>query len=121
VNVDFQARLLARRRELADAIARAERESRAASEPDARDPMDRITDDTAADEALQTVAADSATLELVDDALSRIDHHTYGFCILCGKPIEPARLEAIPWTPYCLADQQALEKVKGLPTSNPTL
>ena len=121
VNLElFKQRLLTKRRELGDAIARSEQDVRVASEPEVGDPIDRSVGDTAADEALQSTSTDSETLEQVEDALRRIEQGSYGKCVICGKPIEPARLEAIPWTPYCLADQQKLEKAEGLgPT--PTL
>jgi RNA polymerase-binding transcription factor DksA len=41
-------------------------------------------------------------LELIDDALARIEAGTYGRCVVCGKPIPAGRLEALPETPYCL-------------------
>ena len=113
-------KLLAKRHELVSAIARAEQDVRTASEPDVRDPMDRATDGVAADEALQSGSADSEILEQVEEALFRLEQGTYGKCVICGKPIEPARLQAIPWTPYCLADQQKLERAKGI-GSPPTL
>jgi DnaK suppressor protein len=40
----------------------------------------------------------------VEDAIGRIESGTYGICERCGKPIEEARLEAIPATRYCIAD-----------------
>ena len=51
-------------------------------------------------------------LELVNAALLRIDNGTYGTCPDCGRPIDPKRLEAIPYALYCLEDQikhEALE------------
>jgi RNA polymerase-binding transcription factor DksA len=36
------------------------------------------------------------------EALNRIDNGTYGQCESCGKPIAKARLEAIPFTRYCV-------------------
>jgi DnaK suppressor protein len=47
-------------------------------------------------------------LEQVEDALKRVADGTYGKCVVCGKTIAPARLAAIPWTPYCLEDQEKL-------------
>uniref|UniRef100_Q01TC0 Transcriptional regulator, TraR/DksA family n=1 Tax=Solibacter usitatus (strain Ellin6076) TaxID=234267 RepID=Q01TC0_SOLUE len=121
VNVEhFKEKLLSKRRELVDAIGRAEQEVRTASEGEVGDPLDRSVDDTAADEGLHNSSVDSETLQQVDDALRRIEQGSYGKCVICGKPIEPARLEAIPWTPYCKADQERLETVKG-PGSTPTL
>jgi DnaK suppressor protein len=121
VNVEhFKEKLLNKRRELTDAIQRAEQEARTASEGEVGDAVDRSVDDTAADQGLHNSSVDSETLELVNDALRHIEQGTYGKCGICEKPIEAARLEAIPWTPYCRADQERLEKMKGL-GSTPTL
>lgn len=35
-------------------------------------------------------------------ALDRLDTGSYGKCEACGQPIAPARLEAIPFTRYCV-------------------
>ncbi|HLI14894.1 MAG TPA: TraR/DksA C4-type zinc finger protein [Acidimicrobiales bacterium] len=41
-------------------------------------------------------------LEDVDAALARIENGTYGICERCGKPIDPARLEAMPTVRTCI-------------------
>ena len=40
----------------------------------------------------------------VDAALKRIEDGTYGICEGCGKPVDEDRLEAIPWTRFCIDD-----------------
>ena len=52
----------------------------------------------------------SQTLEEVQDALRRIDEGCYGKCSVCRREIEPARLEAIAWTAYCLEDAEKHDK-----------
>ncbi|MBW3576450.1 MAG: TraR/DksA C4-type zinc finger protein [Actinobacteria bacterium] len=47
----------------------------------------------------------------IDDALRRMGAGTYGLCERCGKPIEPARLEALPYATLCLADKQLDERI----------
>ena len=42
-------------------------------------------------------AAARAAVELIDEALKRIDEGTYGICVVSGKPIQKERLRAIPW------------------------
>jgi DnaK suppressor protein len=69
------------------------------------------TDQIAA-ETLLEVSLESTTLEQVDEALARIDSGMYGTCTVCGKPIPDARLEAVPWTPYCIEDQEKLDQQK---------
>ena len=36
-------------------------------------------------------------------AISRIDEGRYGICLICGKPIAPARLAAKPEAARCVA------------------
>ncbi|MEC5191384.1 MULTISPECIES: TraR/DksA family transcriptional regulator [unclassified Arthrobacter] len=38
----------------------------------------------------------------IEAALERIDAGTYGICAVCGEQIAPGRLEARPWTPFCI-------------------
>lgn len=43
-------------------------------------------------------------------ALKRIEEGTYGICEGTGDPIPKARLEGIPWTPYCVKYAEMIEK-----------
>jgi len=47
-------------------------------------------------------------LELVDQALERLDGGTYGTCLRCGRPIAPERLEALPWAAHCIDCQREI-------------
>ena len=38
----------------------------------------------------------------LDAALRKIDEGTYGTCEICGREIEPERLEAVPGTRTCI-------------------
>ena len=49
-------------------------------------------------------------LELVDAALARLDDRTFGTCERCGKPIAPARLEALPWAAHCIECQAIVDR-----------
>ena len=48
----------------------------------------------------------------IHQALDRIAAGTYGSCERCGKPIEKARIRAIPYASLCLADKQAEERLR---------
>jgi DnaK suppressor protein len=41
-------------------------------------------------------------LAKVEHALHKFDEGTYSFCDSCGQSIDPARLEALPYTTLCL-------------------
>lgn len=44
----------------------------------------------------------SAGLDQIDAALARLAAGTYGVCAVCGERIAEGRLEARPWTPFCI-------------------
>lgn len=56
---------------------------------------------------LENVEAELADIE---HAIRRLDEGTYGTCEACGKPIDDARLEAIPAARFCLEDQAVAER-----------
>jgi DnaK suppressor protein len=102
----FSRKLLRRRKELAGSNTRLIEEARQSGVAEVEDPVDQATSEEA--KSLNFQEADIASKELaeVDDALRRIHQGTYGKCVDCGRRIEPERLEAVPWTPYCFEDQQ---------------
>ena len=51
-----------------------------------------------------------AELADVEHALQRLDEGTFGTCEACGRPIDDARLEALPATRFCLEDQAMAER-----------
>lgn len=51
---------------------------------------------------LSLMENDEGTLGLIEDALERIEAGTYGACVECGSRIPKTRLNAIPYTPYCI-------------------
>jgi DnaK suppressor protein len=55
-------------------------------------------------------SGDRHILKQISEALGRIDANTYGFCTNCDSPIQPKRLEAVPWARHCLACQALQEK-----------
>lgn len=112
MNVDhYKTILLGKERELTEEMVRRREDALDAKSIDVEDPMDAVTTATEQDEALLEGELASDTLTMVRDALQRIKQGTYGICIDCGETIEPARLNAVPWTPYCLADQEKHDKL----------
>ncbi len=59
--------------------------------------VDRLTQ-VAVHDKLQVIRGD------VVRAFAKLDEGTYGTCDACGKPIPEARLEALPWTVFCVED-----------------
>jgi DnaK suppressor protein len=82
------------------------------------DTGDRANTDEQKSEAFALAETDSDVLTAVRAALGRIEDGTYGQCAVDGGPIEPKRLEALPWTPYCVKHQAEIEA--QAPTRTPS-
>jgi RNA polymerase-binding transcription factor DksA len=71
---------------------------------------DAATDTYDRDLALGMLSSEQDALYQVEQALDRIRNGNYGICELTGKPIGPARLEAIPWTRFSASAEKQLER-----------
>jgi DnaK suppressor protein len=49
-------------------------------------------------------------INLIDDALGRLEKGEYGFCVDCGQVIADKRLETFPFAARCIVCQEALEE-----------
>jgi RNA polymerase-binding transcription factor DksA len=58
-------------------------------------------------------------LAQVEAALDRIAAGTYGSCAICGEQIAEGRLEARPWTPFCILHARGRACSAGVETSGP--
>ena len=103
----YKKMLLDKERELEAGAGDLEAQVRAAPEDIRGDEADQAISSEERDLAVQQHEVVQETLTQVRDALKRIEDGTFGTCVNCGRPIEKARLDAIPWTPYCLEDQEA--------------
>lgn len=54
------------------------------------------------DEVLETMGLTAqAEARRINAALARIDDGSYGVCVSCGEAISEARLDVLPYTPFC--------------------
>ena len=76
-------------------------------ESDLRNPGSRDWTDRASEkeneEVLERInASERDEIEQIKAALARIREGTYAECSECGDPIAPKRLEALPYTRFCI-------------------
>jgi DnaK suppressor protein len=110
----FRQRLLQLEQETERKIGRDVESAReSADQPDA---LDQAVADESRDEHLELAQTDTEMLAQIRAALERIEDGTYGHCVVDDAPIEPARLEAVPWAPYCARHQREAEARAGLRT-----
>lgn len=74
------------------------------------DPVDLAVQNYSKNVMLAVSENDSRQLQMIDEALERIEDEEYGVCQNCGNEIQPKRLQAIPWARYCLSCQELVER-----------
>lgn len=57
-------------------------------------------------------------LKLIEEALARIEEGEFGTCQRCEKKIPEARLKVVPFTQYCVACLDEIEKEENLDRIN---
>ena len=51
-------------------------------------------------------------IQKIEGALERLENGTFGTCERCGKPIEKARIKALPYANLCIKDAQAESRLR---------
>lgn len=60
--------------------------------------------------AIRNLDRESSLLRNVRAALARIEDGSYGTCLHCEEEIKPKRLDAVPWTRFCIRCQEAADR-----------
>jgi len=105
----WKQRLLDLEKPIVERSGRAMAESRGALIDSAHDAGDASLADVEVSERVTETERDSAMLKQIRDALARVDAGTFGRCIVDGGAIEEQRLDAVPWTPYCVKHARLLD------------
>ncbi len=106
----FKKKLEERQQQLRRTVTRTEQDGRSTDLDTAQDIADRAASSYNKEFLFHQSNSDRQLLQMVEGALSRIREGTFGQCISCGKDINPKRLEAVPWTRYCIECQERMEK-----------
>ena len=75
------------------------------------DPNDRATQESEFSLELRTRDRERKLIKKIDEALSRLDNHEYGYCDACGVEIGVRRLEARPTATLCI-DCKTLDEIR---------
>ena len=106
----YRKQLLAKRASLLQLVKAARSSETEANDKEAPDLGDRALSTVIRDLSYQLTASERDVLRRVDDALDRIDANTYGTCVSCEKRVQLARLDAVPWTRYCIECQELQDR-----------
>jgi len=106
----YKKRLEERQQELRRVVSRNVQDGRDADLETAQDIADKAASSYTKEFLFSQSNNERQLLALVEEALGRIREGSFGECANCGNDINPKRLEAVPWTRYCIDCQEKMEK-----------
>jgi DnaK suppressor protein len=106
----FRKRLEDHRQEIMDLYHRDLKVGQESSDEGAEDLVDRANSAYNREFMLSISGSERQALIEVDQAIERLDEGSYGSCVNCGEEIPRKRLQAVPWTRYCIDCQEQAEQ-----------
>ncbi|MCA6069812.1 MAG: TraR/DksA family transcriptional regulator [Endomicrobium sp.] len=104
--------LIRKKTELLNKTNNAQREACANLDTDVGDEIDTASQSSEKEIYFELAANDKIALSATNDALAKIEKDSYGQCECCNSIIPMERLQAIPWTRYCIKCQEEAENPK---------
>jgi DnaK suppressor protein len=105
----YKKTLVARRNEIVRKLSEFRNESKEVETDIAQDVADKAESSYTKEFLLSLSDAERDLLFQMDAALRRIDRGEFGNCQMCQKEISKKRLNALPWTSFCIDCQEKAE------------
>jgi DnaK suppressor protein len=109
----IRKKLEIRRQETVQLLKQLEQETRSLEVDSAQDAADQSVSSASKESLFEQCSQRRTVLRLIEAALQRIDNGSFGECAGCGGDIAARRLQALPWTQFCLRCQEAIEAEVG--------
>jgi DnaK suppressor protein len=87
------------------------------------DPLEEVQYKSERELAIAGLNREAAIRRNIELALIRINDRSFGTCVHCDEEIGRRRLQAVPWTPFCIRCQEAADRGDEgvLESAEPTL
>ena len=105
----FREKLLEQKAEVERSVLSTVEQGRKLDSDDFIDPADQAVLSYQRELMFSEGTTKRTHLALIRLALGRLNDGAYGECLMCGDEISRKRLEAVPWTPYCIRCQERIE------------
>jgi DnaK suppressor protein len=106
----FRDKLLDLRESLVCQVQQSELYSRERDSEATQDPADMAANAYTKELLVSMSDNDRQLLNLIDEALERMEDSGYGKCIRCGQALPEKRLDAVPWARHCVRCQELHER-----------
>ena len=98
-------------------LDRLRHESRSLETDGTQDSADQCVVNLSKESLFEQSSQKRTMLRLIEAALQRMTEGSFGTCVACSDEIQTRRLQAVPWTQFCLSCQEELEGEVGASVS----
>lgn len=106
----YKKRLLEKQQELSRTVSKSEQDGREVDEEVTQDVADKAANSYTKEFLFHQSDDQRRILQLVREALGRLENGSYGLCVACHEEVESKRLEAVPWARHCIECQEKQEQ-----------
>jgi RNA polymerase-binding transcription factor len=106
----YKKRLVEKQQDLLRAVSKTEQDGREADEEVTQDVADKAANSYTKEFLFHQSDDHRRILQLVNEALGRLQTGTYGMCVACHEEVEAKRLLAVPWARHCIECQEKQEQ-----------
>ncbi|RXS98173.1 TraR/DksA family transcriptional regulator [Silvibacterium dinghuense] len=106
----YEEKLQQQKRTLESSLRATVRQGRQSGAEETLDPADQAVFSYEKELLFSQGATGHAQLNLIRQALLRIEDGSFGECQHCGERIGSKRLEAVPWSRFCIGCQERVER-----------
>jgi DnaK suppressor protein len=106
----YEDALRAKQRELLDSYQRDKAAGNALPDDGIQDLADKAANAYSKELNFSLSDGERNLLMAIEEAFNRLRSGSYGTCTNCGNEIGTKRLEAVPWTSFCIDCQELQEK-----------
>ncbi len=105
----YREKLIAKKQEILEQFNKNKTYGKEADEEGAQDIADKAANSYTKEFLFSLSSTERDLLQLVDDALGRLESDRFGVCVVCDDEMERKRLEAVPWAQRCITCQEKQE------------
>ncbi len=106
----YREKLIQKKEEILVAYNKNKNYGKEADEEGAQDVADKAASSYTKEFLFSLSNNERDVLQLVEEALARVNTDDFGVCVVCEDEMDRKRLEAVPWAKRCLTCQEKQEQ-----------